>query len=110
MRISICHCTECQRRTGSVFGVQARFPRECVAIDGESRAWVRTGDSGGVITTHFCPTCGSTLHWAIDREPELVGVAVGAFADPGFPAPMFAVYEERRHPWATMPELDVEHW
>jgi len=93
-----------------VFGVQARFRVEHVTIEGESTAWVRTGDDGGVITTHFCPRCGTTLHWAIDAEPELVGVAVGGFADPSFPAPKISVYGARRHPWTVMPELDVEHW
>jgi hypothetical protein len=110
VRISICHCFECQRRTGSVFGVQARFTVDNVAIEGESRAWVRTGDSGGVITTHFCPHCGSTVHWAIDREPHLVGVAIGAFADPSFPAPRISIYEAHRHAWADMPALAVEHF
>ncbi len=34
VRISICHCLECQKRTGSVFAVQARYPRESVTIVG----------------------------------------------------------------------------
>lgn len=48
VRIGICHCFECQRRTGSVFGVQARFPRqdvghdEFVGVENEERrhSWV----------------------------------------------------------------------
>jgi hypothetical protein len=28
VRVSICHCFACQKRTGSAFGYQARFPRE----------------------------------------------------------------------------------
>jgi hypothetical protein len=42
--------------------------------------------------------------------PDVVAVAVGAFADPTFPPPTVAVYEARRHPWAVMPGLDVEHF
>ncbi|MET0578618.1 MAG: GFA family protein, partial [Ilumatobacteraceae bacterium] len=68
-RISLCQCYECQRRTGSVFSVQARLPVEHVTIDGESSTWTfpvegagpaafRSCDSGGA-TYHFCPTCGS---------------------------------------------------
>ena len=34
VRVSICHCLACQRRTGSVFGVQARWPREQARIEG----------------------------------------------------------------------------
>ena len=36
VRISMCHCHDCQRRTGSVFGVQARFRRSEATVDGPS--------------------------------------------------------------------------
>ena len=39
---------------------------------------------------------------------EISGDTVGAFAEPGFPAPAFSVYEERMHPWVVMPD-SVEH-
>jgi hypothetical protein len=101
VRISICHCLECQKRTGSVFAVQARFPREAVTIEGRASHWSRRGDSGGSATFSFCATCGSTVSWVPDEAPELVYVAVGAFADPKFPPPRVSVYEDRRHPWAV---------
>ena len=100
MRISICHCLECQKRTGSVFATQARFPRACVTIEGRATQWSRTGDSGGSATFSFCPACGSTVYWEPAGMPGFVSVAVGAFADPGFPPPRVSVYEERQHPWA----------
>ena len=108
IRVSVCHCLACQRRTGSVFGAQARFRRECVAIKGQSKQYVRIGDAGSRITFNFCPTCGATVHYAIEGREELVAVPVGAFADPGFPAPAFSVYEERKHPWVGLPE-NIEH-
>ncbi len=100
VRISICHCLECQKRTGSVFATQARFAREQVTIEGGGTQWTRRGDSGGSATFSFCAVCGSTVYWAPDEMPDLVYVAVGAFADPGFPPPRVSVYEERQHPWA----------
>jgi hypothetical protein len=111
-RISICHCLECQKRTGSVFATQARFPREQVTIEGRSTEWKRRGDSGGEPATfHFCPVCGSTVCWAAPGAPELVYVAVGAFADPSFPPPYVSVYEERQHPWALAAgQLPLEHY
>lgn len=99
-RISICHCLECQKRTGSVFATQARFARAQVTIEGRTAQWRRAGDSGGAATFDFCPICGSTVCWIPDAAPDLVYVAVGAFADPTFPPPRVSVYEERRHPWA----------
>jgi hypothetical protein len=108
VRVSICHCLACQRRTGSAFGVQARFPVGDVQIAGESHRYVRTGDSGGRCTFHFCPQCGSTVFYLLDGMPEVVAVPVGAFADPDFPAPRFSVYEARRHGWVGLPH-DIEH-
>ena len=107
VRISICHCLECQKRTGSVFATQARFPRERVTIEGRASHWTRVGDSGGQPATFsFCPVCGSTVGWEI---PGFVAVAVGAFADPGFPPPQVSVYENRMHPWAfAAGELPLE--
>src|ERR1700741_1289920 len=109
VRISICHCLECQRRTGSVFGAQARFARARVTIEGRAAEDVRNGDSGQPITFRFCPTCGSTVYWTLSALPDLIAVAVGAFADPGFPAPGVSAYERRRHGWAAVPETVAEH-
>ena len=108
LRVSMCHCLACQRRTGSAFGVQARFPRDKVRIEGRSTSFVRVGDEGGRATFHFCPACGATVHYQIDDMPDVIAVPVGAFADPGFPAPRVSVYEARRHAWVTVPEA-VEH-
>jgi hypothetical protein len=109
VRISICHCLECQRRTGSAFGAQARFPRaQVTAIEGQATQYMRRGDSGGSLTFHFCPHCGSTVYWVLDAAPDLVTVAVGAFADPAFPPPLHSVYERRRHGW-VIPPTATEH-
>jgi hypothetical protein len=112
VRVSMCHCLACQQRTGSVFGVQARFNRDQITrIEGRATQYVRIGDSGGEIRFHFCPECGSTVYWQIDSQPDIFAVAVGAFADPAFPPPSRSVYEARRHTWAGLPiETLVEHW
>ncbi|MCX6125870.1 MAG: GFA family protein [Proteobacteria bacterium] len=107
-RVSICHCHQCQRRTGSVFGTQTRLPKEEVAISGGSKTFQRIGDSGGTISFHFCPTCGSTVYYLIDKMPESICVPIGAFADKKMPSPVFSVYEERRHPWVSIPESVAE--
>ena len=103
VRISICHCLACQRRTGSVFGAQARFRATAVEAHGQSCTYVRVGDEGNRATFHFCPECGSTVHWRLEGLDELVYVPIGAFADPTFPAPSVSVYEIRKHAWVTLP-------
>ncbi|MFD2366631.1 GFA family protein [Pseudoduganella sp. GCM10020061] len=108
VRNSVCHCLACQRRTGSVFGQVARFPRENVTVKGKSTEYVRTGDEGSSATFHFCPVCGSTVYYETAGR-DGVGIPVGAFADPNFPAPTVSVYESRKHCW-VVPPADAEHY
>ena len=102
VRASVCHCLDCQRRTGSAFGVQARFQKDRVAVTGSYRTWVRTGDEGSRLSFNFCPDCGSTVFYSNDQIPGFTMVTVGAFAEPQFPAPSVEIYENRRHPWCQI--------
>ena len=104
MRVSLCHCLECQKRTGSLFGVAARYRIENVKFEGRAKSWSRRGDEGNLIEFHFCPECGSNVWWQIEAHPDIVAVAAGNFADPDFPMPMRSVYQHRRHPWLELPE------
>jgi hypothetical protein len=104
----MCHCLSCQQRTGSVFAAQARWERTRVQVEGRATEWVRTGDSGGKATFRFCPTCGATVYYEVDKLPGFIAVPVGAFADPTFPPPVFSVYEARKHAWVAVPEA-IEH-
>jgi hypothetical protein len=116
-RIVMCNCYLCQKQTGSAFSIQARFPNEQVTIEGKSTAFkfpidgakptpYRTcaGSDGmitnDVITSHFCPVCGSTVYYYRESDKARTGVKVGAFADPTFPPPMGSGFEEYKHPWA----------
>ena len=108
VRVSACHCLVCQQRTGSAFSVQARWPQEQVTVEGRSTSWSRTADSGLGATYHFCPECGSTVHYMTEHMPGLVAIPVGAFADPNFPPPRFSVWEKRKHAWVEITG-DVEH-
>jgi hypothetical protein len=110
VRISMCHCFACQRRTGSVFGVQARFPRTQVKMEGKATRFTRTADSGNTVTYSFCPKCGSTVFWELSGFPDLIAVGIGFFEDPSFPPPRHSVFEGNRHSWAMNPAgLTMEH-
>ena len=102
-KVSLCHCLECQRRTGSTYGIAAFFPRALVGVQGRASTYERPSDSGFTVAFHFCPHCGSTVFWEPRRKPDAVAVAVGAFADPGFPAPTQSAWTEHRHPWVVTP-------
>jgi hypothetical protein len=108
--VSSCHCLACQRRTGSLFGASAFFPRDQVlAMEGERSTFRRRGDSGAWLSFQFCPKCGSTVSWENERLADIVSVAVGAFADPGFPAPVRTVFTVTKHEWLAFPEGIASH-
>jgi hypothetical protein len=99
--VGACHCTECQRRTGSPYGVGVIFPKQQVRTAGPSKVYVRGSDAGRKLEKHFCPDCGSTVFWYGELYPDMIGVAFGAFADPSMPWPQVSVWETARHPWVT---------
>jgi hypothetical protein len=110
IRISMCHCLACQRRTGSAFSIQARFTSDQVHVVGRFSDYVRVSDQGDKeLTFHFCPDCGATVFFTGSDAPDVIAVPVGAFADPSFPPPTVSVFESRRHPWVAVPAAIERH-
>jgi hypothetical protein len=104
-----CHCLACQRRTGAPFSLGAFYAANAVEISGVAKEYIHVGDSGGKVLLFFCPTCGSQVYWKPDVLPSLIGVAVGAMADPDFPAPVISIFERSKHHWVQVDGL-VEHF
>lgn len=103
VRVSVCHCLACKRRTGSAFSFNARFAENDVSIKGRAAEFSRTGEEGGRVIYSFCPDCGTTVHYRIDAQPGLTAIPVGAFADPAFPPPFLSFYHEsRRCQWVEI--------
>ena len=104
-KVSMCHCEECQRRTGSAFSVAVFYERDRVTVTkGASTAYERPSASGFPVRFNFCPRCGSNVYWEPARMPLLIGVGVGAFADPVFPGPEQSVWTQNKHVWLPLPE------
>jgi hypothetical protein len=104
----MCHCEDCQRRSGSPFGSIMYFAADEVTIEGEAHEYTRPTDSGFTFTNGFCPRCGSSVYARSNRLPELRGVMSGAFADPAIGQPVRSVYEQGKHHWLTLPD-DMAH-
>jgi len=113
-RISLCSCFLCQRLSGSAFSIQARFPKEQVTIEGKSNVWrfpiegaepvdyTHCAELGA--TFYFCPVCGSTVYYTSDVDDSRIGIKIGTFNEPTFPAPKITGHIEYRHPWT----MDLE--
>lgn len=102
IRVSVCHCQECQRRTGSAFGVQARFDKTDVEIVGDVKSYTRRGDSGGTVTQSFCIQCGSVVSLELTGLPNVITIPVGLFADKTFPEPKLSLYQGRKYDWLNL--------
>jgi hypothetical protein len=110
VRLSVCHCLNCKKRSGSAFAVQARWPADQVTIEGQSKGFVLTADSGNRATFHFCPQCGSDVHYEINGKFDgLIAIPLGAFDDPYFTSPKFSVWEKRKNDWVDIVGDGVEH-
>ena len=114
VRVSVCHCLNCKKRSGSAFAVQARWPKTQTTIEGASKTFVIVADSGNKATFHFCPDCGSDVYYEIDGKfddkfNDLIAIALGTFDDPFFGTPEYSVWEGRKHPWVEITG-DLEHF
>ncbi|WP_031254453.1 GFA family protein [Mesorhizobium sp. L48C026A00] len=102
VRVSVCHCLACKRRTGSAFSFMRGLRRKMCRSRDERRS-SRVGDEGGRVIYSFCPDCGTTVHYRIDVQPGLIAIPVGAFADPSFPPPFLSFYHDsRRCEWVEV--------
>jgi hypothetical protein len=113
VRVSVCHCLNCKKRSGSAFAVQARWPKSQTKIEGQSKTFVKVADSGNRATFHFCPECGSDVYYVIDGKfddkfNDLVAIPLGAFDDPYFRNPAFSVWEVRKHDWVEIIGNDIQ--
>ena len=110
VRMSVCHCLNCQKRSGSAFAAQARWPAEQVTIEGRSSSFELVGDSGSKARFHFCPECGSDVYYDNnDRVDGQIAIPLGAFDDPYFLTPNYSIFEGRKHGWVEISGDNVEH-
>jgi hypothetical protein len=107
VEVYLCSCLDCQRLTGSSVSYCAMFPDAAVTLDGASKTWRHSGESGRWVENRFCPACGTAVLFRLQIVPGMIGVSVGCFADPHFAAPTRQYWASRQHDWLALPN-DVE--
>ena len=105
IRTSVCHCTFCQRRTGSAFGIGVYVRKEDFQLlKGELKSYEhRSDESGRWLRVEFCPKCGNNLTWTLEVMPEARGVAGGSFDDKSWIKPVRHGWTRSKHPWVAIP-------
>jgi hypothetical protein len=106
---SYCHCTRCQRRTGTAASAQARVAPGSLAIT-QGEELVRAYEPGGGWAKLFCSVCGSSLFSRSPEDPSLMSVRLGAFdGDPGI-RPQWRQYVAYAASWEPIPDDGLERF
>lgn len=107
--VHVCHCTKCQLRTGSAFGVSVYFPKDRVSLSGPMRSFRRSSDAGRWLESQFCETCGTTVTWTLELAEGLRGLAAGTFDDKQWLKPNVHIWTENALGWVDYPKDAQRH-
>ena len=77
-----CHCTQCQKQSGSAFAISVRVARSDFEVAGPLASWSRSTDSGSTTDCHFCTRCGTRIYHSGHSRPGFVTVKGGTLDDP----------------------------
>jgi hypothetical protein len=99
---AVCHCTDCQRQTGSPFTVIVGVPRAALTVRGSTLAsFATTGeDHGGDTQRNFCSACGSPVFSIAAVAPELALIKAGTLDDASWLEPAVEVWTSSAQPWS----------
>ena len=80
----VCHCTFCQRVTGSLAYSESLFPMDAVQFSGAPmRCYAHCSDtSGKQVIVNFCETCGTTVSLTFERWPDVRAISRGIMDAP----------------------------
>ncbi|MGO4714841.1 GFA family protein [Bradyrhizobium sp. 2TAF24] len=97
--IAICHCTHCQKQSGSVLSFNLVIEDTDYEQSGETRIYVDDGDSGQPVYRHFCGNCGSPILAKIARAPGKVVVKAGTLDNMEGLQPKAEIYTDHAVAW-----------
>ena len=100
---SYCHCTRCQRRTGTAASISGRtVPGSLRILSGAEL--LRAYEPEGGFAKVFCSTCGSALWSQSPDDPDIISIRLGAFdGDPGV-RPRYHQYVAYAAKWEALPD------
>jgi hypothetical protein len=104
-----CHCTRCQRRTGTAASPGARIaPGSLRVLAGEEH--IRAYEPEDGFAKVFCTACGSSLWSRSQEDPDVYSIRLGAFdGDPGI-RPTYRQFVAYAAPWEPIPDDGLERF
>jgi hypothetical protein len=105
MFLGVCHCTECQKQSGSAFGMSLVVRKDdWVLLRGTLKAFTRTSDSGRPVICAFCPECGTRIHHEPAYIQGVFNVKPGTLDDTSWLQPIAHAWTASKQPWLALPE------
>jgi hypothetical protein len=110
LSVYVCHCTECQKQSGSAFAMSAMVPRESLHyVAGRPQSWSRTAESGRVLDGDFCATCGTRLVHHPRANPKVSILKPGTLDDTSWLVPVGHIWTKSAQTWVTIPPDAIAH-
>jgi hypothetical protein len=100
--VGVCHCTDCQKFTGSAFAVVIGVAKPALKIEGKLATYSKTGDTGKSIERRFCPECGSSIADEASAMPDVVMLGSGTLDDPSWVKPGMQIFCDSAQPWVQL--------
>ncbi len=107
--LSVCHCKECQRQSGSAFGMSMLVPEANLTVEGTLKSFERSSESGRPVRCHFCPECGTRIYHAISYAAGAVNLKPGTLDDTSWLEPRLQAWTRSKQPWVALPEGLLQH-
>ena len=110
LSVYVCHCTECQRQSASAFSMSVMVPRSSlVYIQGAPRRWDRVADSGRIIASDMCETCGvRPVNHPLANDKVSI-LKPGTLDDTSWLHPVGHIWTGSAQPWVPIPDDAVIH-
>ena len=102
----VCHCTQCQRQTGSAFSLLYAIPKDDLRITGALQVYAGKGDSGKTVNRTFCPECGSCMTAEAEIAPDVIFLFGGTMNDKARFAPEREIFCDSAQPWLNLDGLE----
>ena len=103
-RTLVCHCSTCQRQTGSAFATLMAFPAGSVEITGTLKTYTEPGGmTGDPVHRRFCPDCGTTVIFQREGAPMTL-IMAGTLDDTSGVRPTVNLFCASAQPWVVMPQ------
>ncbi|MCY4547425.1 MAG: GFA family protein [Defluviicoccus sp.] len=100
--VRICHCTDCQRLSGTAFRISVGTPEANFALlSGSPKTYVKTGESGARRAQVFCPECGSQIYAtaAEGDGPKVFNLRTGTIDQRDRLVPRSQIWRRSAQPW-----------